>query len=467
MASGQKYSIGASVSKVFYDEDKEKGVNREFSGVIKAYDAEEGMYLITYEDGDEEELNERELEKIVIDAFKKASKSLQHGKQEMPSKTATKWSIFNDLKMTQEEIEESLPNSVREIIHECCWVEWEGSHRPVLILSPFDLSGDVDIVKEWIKNYKTHLRNLSELPAMVYWYENGWSRGENKTFKAFSLVKREKIIDYDEGLIRGYHRPFEDEFQKFAYELTMIQDNIIRGIRQMMEDSKLAKAKRGGPMFFPHLIHELKMKYKTRIEDHETRYDSWLTSEKYTKCISNATKTQEGAFWNIIQSLELFSGTAVLSKALKAVGFNITTLDSDRNRDAMSKLSIRELEEMIIDGGIGGHQHLDKRFNVIWAAPCCTTWSRAANGMYRNTDFIDGYPFYKSEERAIQARMDIESLVNVLAFYMKRNPKLIIIIENPMGLLRHHPVVQLFSKVYTHVLYFPIMNNYVVSLSSL
>ena len=82
-------------------------------------------------------------------------------------------------------------------------------------------------------------------------------------------------------------------------------------------------------------------------------------------------------------------------------------------------------------------------------------------------DFIDGYPFYKSEERAIQARMDIESLVNVLAFYMKRNPKLIIIIENPMGLLRHHPVVQLFSKVYTHVLYFPIMNNYVVSLSSL
>ena len=47
MASCQKYSIGTSVSKVFYDEDKEKGVNREFSGVIKAYDAEEGLYLIT------------------------------------------------------------------------------------------------------------------------------------------------------------------------------------------------------------------------------------------------------------------------------------------------------------------------------------------------------------------------------------------------------------------------------------
>lgn len=130
------------------------------------------------------------------------------------------------------------------------------------------------------------------------------------------------------------------------------------------------------------------MKYKTRIEDHQTRYNSWLTSDKYTKCISNATKIQAGAFWKTYQSMDLFSGTAV----------NITTLDSDPNRDAMSKLSIRELEEMIIDGRIDGHQHLGKRFNVIWAAPCCTTWSRAANGMYRNTDFIDGYPFYKSEK---------------------------------------------------------------------
>lgn len=43
--------------------------------------------------------------------------------------------------------------------------------------------------------------------------------------------------------------------------------------------------------------------------------------------------------------------------------------------------------------------------------------------------------------------MDIESLVNVLAFYMKRNPELIITIENPVGLLRHHPTEQLFYKV--------------------
>jgi hypothetical protein len=447
MVSGQKYSIGTSVSKVFFVADK--GWDCPFSGEITAYDPKEGLYLVTYEDGDKEELNEVNVGQIVVDAFNKVSKSLQHGKQEMPSKTATKWSIFNDLKMTQEKIEESLPDSMREMFHECCWVEWEGWHRPVLILSPFDLSGDVDIVKRWTEKYKTNRNNLSELPFMVYWYEQGWSRGDQKTFKAFSFVKRAKIIDYELGLTRGYHTPFEDDFKKFGYELTPTQDNIIRGIRQMKEDSKLNKAKRGGPMFFPHLKHELKEKYKNRMDDHETRYNSWLMSDKYTKCINATNLNQdEGIFSNTDKSLELFSGTAVMSDALKAVGFNITTLDSDPNRDAMSKLSIRALEEMIIERKrFDGHQHLDKRFNVIWAAPCCTTWSKAANGMYRNIDFIDGFPFYKSEERAIQARKDIESLVNVLAFYLRRNPELIITIENPVGLLRHHPVEQLFYKV--------------------
>lgn len=71
-------------------------------------------------------------------------------------------------------------------------------------------------------------------------------------------------------------------------------------------------------------------------------------SGKYTKCILNASSNQEGNFLNTGQSLELFSRTAVLSNALEIMGFNITTLDSTLTREAMSKLSIRVLEEMIL-----------------------------------------------------------------------------------------------------------------------
>lgn len=119
LASGQRYSIGTPVSKYFYDEDK--GMDCQFSGEITAYDAKEGLYLITYKDGDKEELNELELGKIVVNAFNKISKPIQHGEQDMPAKTATKWYITNDLKMTRKEIEELLPNFMREMFYECCW----------------------------------------------------------------------------------------------------------------------------------------------------------------------------------------------------------------------------------------------------------------------------------------------------------------------------------------------------------
>lgn len=59
-----KYSIGTVVSKVFHLDDE--GVDRPFSGKVSAYDFEEGLYSITYEDGDEEEMNEMKLEEIVV-----------------------------------------------------------------------------------------------------------------------------------------------------------------------------------------------------------------------------------------------------------------------------------------------------------------------------------------------------------------------------------------------------------------
>lgn len=51
------------------------------------------------------------------------------------------------------------------------------------------------------------------------------------------------------------------------------------------------------------------------------------------------------------------------------------------------------------------------------------------------------------ENKAISARCDIESLVNILAYYKTLNHKLLIVIENPTGYLRHHPVSHLFETV--------------------
>lgn len=76
-----KYSIGIKVAKEFYDD--ECGKERYFWGFVSAYDSDEKLYQVKYyEDGDEEELTEEELEKIVCARFK------DNG---LPQTTTNKW----------------------------------------------------------------------------------------------------------------------------------------------------------------------------------------------------------------------------------------------------------------------------------------------------------------------------------------------------------------------------------------
>ena len=86
-----RYKIGATVSKVFVDE--EIGEERPFSGNVIGYDKEENLYKIKYEDGDEEEINEVDLSKIIDDEGSgkrqaKTSNKLQ-GKRKGKKKSCT------------------------------------------------------------------------------------------------------------------------------------------------------------------------------------------------------------------------------------------------------------------------------------------------------------------------------------------------------------------------------------------
>lgn len=58
----QVYTIGTRVSKEFQDDDCEMKL---FSGIVKAYDCESKLYKVEYEDGDSEELTEKEVGKYL------------------------------------------------------------------------------------------------------------------------------------------------------------------------------------------------------------------------------------------------------------------------------------------------------------------------------------------------------------------------------------------------------------------
>ena len=190
-------------------------------------------------------------------------------------------------------------------------------------------------------------------------------------------------------------------------------------------------------MFFPHLREEATNAYKERVIALNESYDCWKESDGYKACMHQAMLSIDAQLDNSpLISLELCAGEERLSNALSSVGFNTATLDNDlKKRSPTSRLDLSQLEGMIKDGQIYHHPHLNKVFSVIWGGPECRTWSKASCGSYRNMDFIDGFMNKVQEADAQQARRDIESLVNILAFFQKLNPQLLIVIENPVGYL--------------------------------
>ena len=61
--SKQKYAVGTTVSKVFFDPEELE--HRPFAGTVIRYDRKEKLYLVRYEDGDKEELDEEEISTII------------------------------------------------------------------------------------------------------------------------------------------------------------------------------------------------------------------------------------------------------------------------------------------------------------------------------------------------------------------------------------------------------------------
>ena len=110
--------------------------------------------------------------------------------------------------------------------------------------------------------------------------------------------------------------------------------------------------------------------------------------------------------------LELFSGTQSVGKVAREMGYEVVCLD--RDMDADIKCDIMDWDYKVYEPG---------SFDVIWASPPCTEYSRAKTVGVRNIGMANAI---------VQRTVDIVE-------YLR--PKLHII-ENPQtGLLKNQPLV--------------------------
>jgi len=153
-----------------------------------------------------------------------------------------------------------------------------------------------------------------------------------------------------------------------------------------------------------------------------------LNSFKSTRRRCNTPDNYVSPSKNDLKFLELCSGSAVLSKALKLHGVSCTTLDHDPNKDADFVLSLGQLRKSIKKKSI--RRGLRDEYNYIHAAPCCRTFSFAAGGTHRDMNNVHGF-----SPCAMTANQEIADLIYILRHYQKLNSNVIITIENPVGYL--------------------------------
>lgn len=122
------------------------------------------------------------------------------------------------------------------------------------------------------------------------------------------------------------------------------------------------------------------------------------------------------------QLLELFKGTGSIGKVAKKLGYKVTSLDFEEkyNPDILTD---------ILDWD---YKSLDFIPDFIWASPPCNTFSSSVYPLKeRNPQTAEPY-----SDRAKLGTKILYKTLEIIRYFLKKNPKLKFCIENPQGMMR-------------------------------
>lgn len=138
--------------------------------------------------------------------------------------------------------------------------------------------------------------------------------------------------------------------------------------------------------------------------------------------------------------LELFKGTGSVGKVGKIKNYQIVSLDLD-------PYFTPTIETDILKWNYKKY-YTDTKFipDFIWASPPCNTYSPLVYRL-KERDSITAEPF---SERAKEGTKILYKTLEIINFYKKLNPKLLFVIENPRGMMRHDKKIKKLILNHTH-----------------
>jgi hypothetical protein len=162
---------------------------------------------------------------------------------------------------------------------------------------------------------------------------------------------------------------------------------------------------------------------------YEDKQVEWLYAEDIRQIETSARIIPRTERSRSFHALELFSGTGNVSSAFKRQGCTTDSVDNDESANASIFKDIMKLDP---------EKDLSQVPDIIHVSPPCHTYSKLAGGNHR----VLGPPidFDKSPE-AIKQDLLFGKMTEIIAWARLKNPHVIIIMENPVGLLQHAPLM--------------------------
>lgn len=135
--------------------------------------------------------------------------------------------------------------------------------------------------------------------------------------------------------------------------------------------------------------------------------------------------------------LELFSGKGVMSEAFKQLDFTVQSVDITTDDDAISPPTL----EMDINE-FRPKADLDKIPDVVHISLPCETYSKLSGDHHRvTTSTMWKHANLDISPDAREHDFLFVKVIQILVYIKKRNPNLVVIIENPKAKLRHMPLM--------------------------
>jgi hypothetical protein len=150
------------------------------------------------------------------------------------------------------------------------------------------------------------------------------------------------------------------------------------------------------------------------INERLVRYQAEITGGKVGAGISNP------------KLLELFKGTGSVGKQAKKMGFKVTSLDLD-------PIYTPDIETDILKWDYKKWATENKYVpDMIWSSPPCNTFSPMVYRL-KERDVETAKPL---SDRAKLGTKILYKTLEIIEYFLKKNPKLLFVVENPRGMMR-------------------------------